>query len=166
MPLVDWYALRQDSLVGRRELAVRMARLAASLPELQAAARAADMPAAAVALLEGETDAIAAANLQQRVQALAATAGAVISSAEVLPVERDVAANAAQEDRAIRLRVSLEANWPVLMQVFDMIETGPPLMLIDDVRMEGARALLRAAMPPMQASLTVTGFRHPAPANP
>jgi general secretion pathway protein M len=165
-PLRDWYAQRDEHVAARRALAVRMARLAATLPELRATAGAAEAPAAAVELLEGDTDAIAAANLQQRVQALASAAGAAISSAEVLPVEHDGSATAPQDDRPIRLRLSLEAGWPVLMQLLVAIETGPPLMLIDDLRLEGSRAVLRASVPPMQASLTVTGFRHVGSAAP
>lgn len=172
-PLAGWYDAQNDTLAQRQALAIHMARLAGSLPTLRQQQALAPAEAAPVALLEGETDAIAAANLQERLQALAASAGTSIATAEMLPVERQ-AGEVAESDRAIRLRLTMNAPWPSLMRLLNMIEDGPPLMLVDDLRLEcghleggrleGGRFLLaRGAAASLQASLTVTGFRHPTP---
>jgi len=161
LPVHDWYLAQAEKLAQQQALATRMARIAATLPALRAQERAAPEEAAPVVLLQGETDSIAAANLQERLQALAAAAGTSLSSVEMLPVDHPTN-EPAETDRAIRLRVMLNAAWPNLMKFLDVIEAGPPLMLIDDVRLEGVRLVLRDS-PPLQASLTVTGFRHPAP---
>lgn len=161
LPLSDWYAAQAETLSQQEALATRMARIAATLPALRAQEAAAPAAAAPVALLQGETDAIAAANLQERLQALAAAAGTSLSSVEMLPVDRP-SNEPAESDRAIRLRLMLNAPWATLIKFLDVIEAGPPLMLIDDLRLEGVRLVLRDS-PPLQASLTVTGFRHPAP---
>ncbi len=161
LPVHDWYSAQAEKLAQQQALATRMARIAATLPALRAQETAAPEEAAPVVLLQGETDSIAAANLQERLQALAAAAGTSLSSVEMLPVDHPTN-EPAETDRAIRLRVMLNAPWPSLMKFLDVIEAGPPLMLIDDVRLEGMRLVLRDS-PPLQASLTVTGFRHPAP---
>jgi general secretion pathway protein M len=161
LPARDWYLAQAERLAQQQALAMRMARIAAALPALRAQEAAAPEAAVPVALLQGETDSIAAANLQERLQALAATAGTSLSSVEMLPVDRP-SNEPAESDRAIRLRIMLNAPWASLMKFLDVIEAGPPLMLIDDVRLEGVRLLLHDS-PPLQTSLTVTGFRHPAP---
>ncbi len=161
LPMSDWYAAQAETLSQQEALATRMARIAATLPALRAQEAAAPAAAAPVALLQGETDAIAAANLQERLQALAAAAGTSLSSVEMLPVDRP-SNEPAESDRAIRLRLMLNAPWATLIKFLDVIEAGPPLMLIDDLRLEGVRLVLRDS-PPLQASLTITGFRHPAP---
>jgi len=157
-PLADWYDTQGDLLAQRQALAARMAGLAASLPELkreQAAAPGEDPP---LAMLQGESDAIAAANLQERVQALGNAAGVLISSVEMLAV--DPPAGEAAGDRAIRLRLSLRAAFPPLLRLIDLIESGPPLMLVDDIHIEASQLLDRSDGARLQATLTITGFRH------
>jgi hypothetical protein len=159
-PLIDWYGEQAETLAQRQAVALRMARVAATLPALRAQAEAAPASPTAVALLDGETDAIAAANLQERLQALAAAAGTSLTSVEMLPVERP-AGEPANSDRAVRLRLTFDAPWATLVRLLDRMEAGPPLMLLDDLRLEGSRQLLHVADSPLQASLTVTGFRAP-----
>ena len=130
-PLVRLYADNAASLEQQRILAHRMAQLAGMLPDLQHQAEAgAGTGPAPNALLEGATDAIAGATLQERVQEMASTAGARVSSAEMLP--------AAQTGgyRRIGLRVACNAPWPILIRLLQSIEqawwvqTAPPMPVL------------------------------------
>ena len=88
VPLVNLYAERQSVLQNRRMLLPRLGAAAEELPGLRA--RASELRAAVGAQkvpLEGTSDGIASANLQSRIEELAASAGATISSTESLPAE-------------------------------------------------------------------------------
>jgi len=167
-PLRDWYTSQAETLAQQQLLAFRMARIASALPSLRAQKAAA--PAESTAphaslpnlLLEGDTDEIAAANLQERLQALALSAGTSLNSVENLPAERQ-AGEPPSTERAIRLRITLVTQAAHFRSLLDAIEEGPPLMLVDDVRLSAPRLPMQAMLP-LEASLTVTGFRHPAAA--
>lgn len=153
-PLTDLYASRAESLAQRTVLARRMAQAAADLPALQQASSrfvAAGPPPAA--LLSGASDAVAGATLQQLVQDMAARAGATLSSSETLPAEQ------AGAYRRIAVRVALSAPWPVLVGLLRSIAEASPGMLVDDMQLHGTRQIEGAGEFPMDASLTVLGFR-------
>ncbi len=157
-PALGWYAERDEALQARRALAARMEGLAATLPRLrqQAASGAASAPP--VAVLDGATDAIAGATLQEMTQAMARRAGANLNSLETLPAETRA------QYRRIALRISVSAEWPVLVRLLAEIERATPPMLIDDLQLRGQSMRLRiptqaAAAPPVEASLTIVAFR-------
>jgi len=153
-PLAGWYAARADVLAQRHALARRMAELAASLPALRAQAGAAAAPGPGPAtMLEGESDAIAGAALQEAVQKLAASAGASLSSIEMLPSQPEGAY------RPIRLHVSLNAQWANLVRLLAAIRGATPLMLVDDLHVNGVRLLVQPAAFRLDAMFTVTAFR-------
>ena len=153
-PLFDLYASGADSLAQRATLARRMAQAAADLPALQQASSqsvAAGPPPAA--LVGGASDAVAGATLQQLVQDMAARAGATLSSSETLPAEP------AGTYRRIAVRVALSAPWPVLVGLLRSIAEASPGMLVDDLQLHGTRQIEGTGELPMDASLTVLGFR-------
>ncbi len=158
-PVLGWYSYRAERLEDRRTLAHRMAILAGTLPELRRQAEAGSGGGPVLSdLLSGDTDAIAGAALQERVQAMAAQAGANLSSVEALPEAR------AGAYRRIGLRVSLTAPWSVLVRLLELIEQATPRMLTDDLQVHGPRfALRQEGEPPLNAELTVFGFRADAP---
>jgi general secretion pathway protein M len=151
-PLMDWHASRAAALEQRRALLQRMTALVATLPELQRQASGEHAPAAA--LLEGSSDALAGAALQSAVQRMATTAGAELSSMEMLPSE--------QRDtyRRIGLHVATSTQWPVLVELLHAIEQGSPRMLIDDLQLRAPPVELRGANPPITAAFTVVAFRN------
>lgn len=153
-PVLAWQDERAALLEQRQMLAARMARIAASLPDLQRAA-AAGGPAgpAAATLLEGATDAVAAAALQERVQEMAGRAGAPLSSAETIP---GVQAGAY---RQIGLHVALRASWPALIQLLRLLEQASPRMLVDDLQLHGIRLAGATVDQPLEAGFTVLAFR-------
>jgi hypothetical protein len=170
-PLTELYSRQADELALQQAVALRMARVAATLPALREEAAATPMatPTAAIAgeLLEGETYAIAAANLQERLQGFAVTAGTSLTSFEVLPVEspgKRVSGEPVSTDSAVSLRLMLNAPWQKLVALLDLIKAGPLLMFIDDLRLESSRQLLGVGESPLQVSLTVTGFYQPGAA--
>lgn len=153
-PLADWYESRAQTLADRRVLVRRMGAIAASLPDLQRREGAAEHGApATAAVLDGGTDAIAAAHLQELVQAMAAKAGATISSLETLP------AQPADGYRRLALRVSLNATWPVLIALLQAIEQASPRLLVDDLRVEGSHLVTRPPVVPLDAMFTIIAFR-------
>lgn len=155
-PLAGFHQDRAEELERRQALVQRMERLAAQLPALrqQASAPAA---ASASALLEGESDAVAGAALQEAVQAMAAAAGAVLTSVETLPAER------AGQYRRVSVRVSLNASWPVLVQLLESLAQSSPRMLVDDLQVQSSPLILQMATRPLDASFTVIGFRAAGP---
>ena len=153
-PLIGLYASRSDSLAQRATLARRMAQVAADLPALQqASSRSAAAGPPPAALVGGGTDAVAGATLQQLTQDMAARAGATLSSSETLPAEQ------AGAYRRIAVRVALSAPWPVLVGLLRSIQEASPGMLVDDLQLHGTRQIEGTGELPMDASLTVLGFR-------
>ncbi|MBV8401604.1 MAG: type II secretion system protein M [Acetobacteraceae bacterium] len=153
-PLLRLYDEGAATLEQQRILAHRMAQLAGMLPELQHQAEAqAGTGPAPNALLEGATDAIAGATLQERVQDMATTAGARVSSAEMLQPAQTGAY------RRIGLRIACNAPWAVLVRLLQSIEQATPRMLIDDMRIHGPRVALQTPEPVLNAEFTVLAFR-------
>jgi hypothetical protein len=151
LPLIEWHAARAEALEQRRALLQRMTALVATLPQLQR--QSSGEHGAAVALLEGASDAIAGAALQSTVQRMATTAGAALSSMEMLPAEQRGAY------RRIGLRVATAAQWPVLIELLRAIELGAPRMLVDDLQLRAPPMELRPANAPISAAFTIVAFR-------
>jgi general secretion pathway protein M len=153
-PLMAWYADGGIRLERDEVLLGRMASLADAVPALRR--QAAQTPAAVApqaALLAGATDAIAGAALQERVAAMAAQAGATLSSTEALPGE------AAGAYRRIRLHVALTAPWPQLVHLIEAIEMAPTGMLLNDLQLRSPPVAPGTPAPPLDAGFTVIAFR-------
>ena len=153
-PVRSWFTDRALLLDRRETLLRRMHDVAASLPDLRAAAAKAnkgDNPA--TILLPGGNDAVAAADLQERVQKMAATAGASLTAVETLP------AVPSGKWRKISLRITLNAPWPVLMDLLRSIELSPTRILVDDVHFHSATVVAHPTVLPVQTSMVLYGFR-------
>ena len=157
VPLRGWYDDRADALAGRIALAARMQTLAAQLPALRRAAAAGAAHAGPAALIEGSSDAIAGAALQERVQQMAASLGATLSSTESLP------ASQAGAYRRVGVRIAVTAPFEVMVRLIAAIEQASPTMLIDDLQLHGSRIQMQAAAP-LEGALTVLAFRQGGPA--
>jgi general secretion pathway protein M len=107
----------------------------------------------ATIMLPGASDAVAAADLQERIQKMAAAAGTSLTAVETLPATRT------GKWQKIVLRISLNASWPVLMDLLQAIEQSPTRILIDDVHFHSTTLLAHPAVLPVQASMVVYGFR-------
>ena len=153
-PLLDWHAERAEALQRRETLARRMAQIAADLPQLEAqAAAGARSGPAPMALLAGGSDAVAGAALQQRLQEMATQAGTVLSSTESLPPQQIGAV------RLIAVRIAVNAPWPSLVKLLQLVDEAQPQMLVDDLQVHGSAGFIRRADAPLDAALTVMGFR-------
>lgn len=154
VPLLGWYAARQETLARKQMLAARMTRLEQAVPGLRhAVARLGAGQGTAQMLLAGGSDAIAGANLQAALQALAARAGTSLDSIGMQP------AKAAQALRLITAQVSLTAPWPVLLAFLTAVETAEPRMIVDSISLNLASVPGSGAPRLLQADLSVTGFR-------
>jgi hypothetical protein len=158
-PIRSWFEERHGRLEQRQTLLHHMQALAASLPALRsvAADRHADGATSDAATLSGTlpgvTDAIAAADLQERLQAMAAAAGANLTAVETLP------ATTTGGWHRVGLRVSLNASWPVLMELVRAIKRSPARIFIDDAHFHSPIVVNRSAALPIQASMMLYAFR-------
>lgn len=153
-PLLDAYADRADQLQRRHALAMHMADLARSLPELQREAQAmsADTTPAS-ATLEGASDSLAGAALQGLVEAMTNVAGGHLTSTEALPAEQVGAY------RRVALRLTVDATWPVVIRLIQSIERATPRMFVDDLQIHAQPAAEKQREPPLDISFTVLAFR-------
>ena len=157
-PIFGWYSDRQDRLDQQRVLAQRMAALADMLPELRDQAKQGEAPAEAGgslgdALLDGATDALAAASLGSLLQEMASEVGARISSSETLPAE------AAGQYRAIGLRLTTNAPWPVLARLLEAIAHSDKPLLVDNLQLRGPPRVAANEDAAVDAVFTVIGYR-------
>jgi Tfp pilus assembly protein PilO len=154
-PIQSWYADREALLEQRRTLLHHMNDLAASLPALRtvAASKRGEGDPVDTMMLPGATDAVAAADLQERVQKMAVAAGVNLTAVETLP------AVPAGRWHKVPLRISLNAPWPVLMELIRAIEQSNLRILIDDVHYHSPIVVARPTVLPIQASMVLYGFR-------
>ncbi len=154
-PVWAWFDDRTMLLEQRQILLHRMRNAAATLPALRAASadHSGQGEADGVTMLPGASDAIAAADLQERLQKMAASAGVSLTAVETLP------ATPVGNWHKVSLRISLNASWPVLMDLVRSVEQSPTHILIDDVHFHSSVVVNHAAVLPIQASLVLYGFR-------
>ncbi|HVY15973.1 MAG TPA: type II secretion system protein GspM [Rhodopila sp.] len=141
--------------LARREMLLRhMRQMAMSLPALrEAAARHGSGDSDEGLVVPGNTDALAAARLQEQVQRMATAAGASLTTVETLPTV------STGSWRRISLRISLTAPWSVLIGLLRSIHQGPTRILVDDLHVQATLAAKPTAAEPVQASVTLYGFR-------
>lgn len=154
-PARAWLEDQGLKLEQRQALLHRMQEIATTLPNLRAAAagKSAESVGTGGILLPGGNDAVAAAGLQETVQKMASTAGANLTAVETLPVSQS------GKWHKVSLRISLNAPWPVLMDLLQSIERSPMRILVDDVHLHSATVVSRPTVLPIQASMVVYGFR-------
>ena len=156
-PLVDLYAGRQSVLENRRTLLPRLNVAAEELPGLRA--RVSELRTAVgtrKVTLDGSSDAVAAANLQSRIEELAASVGAMISSTESLPAEMRGGY------RRIGLRYVLNGPYETLAKLLARLEAATPPLVVDNLHIHGvlrARRAGAAATTSLDAGLDVYGYR-------
>lgn len=153
-PLIDWHHDRAEALVQRAALLQRMEYLVAMRPGLQQQADAAMASGVGEAtLLEGDSDSMASASMQELLQALFLQAGLQLNSVETLP------GDAVDLYRRIRLRVSFNASWPVLMSLLKDIELASPALLVDELQVEPALHRISTAPGTFDITCSIFAFR-------
>jgi general secretion pathway protein M len=107
-------------------------------------------------LLEGEKTGIAGANLQRLMNALVLEHGGTASSFQILPPKED--------GNLVRIPMSLSISVGIdgLRDILHSIETGSPLIFIDDIIVRSAQDDFRAPDPhylgPLDVTLQLSGF--------
>ena len=154
MPLMQWYDDRADALVQRAALLQRMEYLVGMRAGLQQQAAAALARGVGEAtLLEGDSDSTASASMQELLQALFLQSGIQLNSVETLP------GDAVDAYRRIRLRVSFNASWSVLMSLLKDIELATPALLVDELQVEPALHRISTAPGTFDITCSIFGFR-------
>jgi|SRR5262245_18379365 len=160
-PIAAAYARTEAAIADTRELVDRYDRLAAARPALEAQLAAiAEKPDTAAYYLTGATDALAAAALQARVTALVEQSGATLLSIQTL---------ATTEERGLRrvaIRLQMTAETSPLVRVLHGLETGIPLLFVDNLEMQGQAALTadpdaEPASVPLTVGFDLYGFMAP-----
>jgi hypothetical protein len=153
MPVIDWHGERADALV-KAALVQRMETLVATRAAVQEQAKAvAAGGAGETALLEGDSESVAGATLQELLQAMFMRAGVQLNSVETLPGDETGAY------RRIRLRVSFNASWPVLMSLLKEFELARPALLIDELSVQPALHRISTAPGTFDVTCAIFGFR-------
>jgi general secretion pathway protein M len=153
-PLIQWHDERAEALTRRALLARRMQALVAALPSFQQEAK--DVMANGVgepALLEGDSDSMASAFLQERLRSMFMPVGVQLNSVETSPGEE------AGAYRRVRLRVSFNASWPVLMGLLKDIHTTTPVLLVDELQVQPALHRISTAPGTFDVTCAIFGFR-------
>lgn len=151
-PVVGWYEARAQRLQTLRERGAREAALIDMLPTLRReAADAAKTPTHSV--LAGSTDAIAGAALQEQVQTMASAVNAQLTSAETLPAEQ------VGVYRRIGVRVEVNAQLPVIVELLKAVEEAEPSMMVDDIRLTATPVGPLNVPLPLDAAFTIYAFR-------
>ncbi len=107
-------------------------------------------------LLEGETTGIAGANLQKMVSGLVLEHGGAASSFQIMPPKED--------GNLMRIAMSLSISVGIdgLRDIIHGLETGTPLIFIDDITIRAQQDDFRAPDPnnlgPLDVTLQVSGF--------
>jgi general secretion pathway protein M len=154
MPLIEWHSDRAEALAQRAALLQRMEFLVAMRAGLQQQAATATASGVGEAtLLEGESDSMASASMQEILQALFLQAGIQLNSVETLP------GDAVAAYRRIRLRVTFNASWPVLMTLLKDIEFATPALLVDELQVEPALHRISTAPGTFDVTCAIFGFR-------
>ena len=157
-PLRSWFEDRNLLLERRLALLYRMRDVAATLPRLRTESAAKPGETSGAMLLAGTSDAVAAADLQESVQKMAAAVGANLTAVETLP------ATPSGKWHKVSLRISLNAPWPVLMELLRSIGQSPTRILVDDVHFHSTTGITASTIGhpvvlPVQASMVLYGFR-------
>lgn len=107
-------------------------------------------------LLEGDKTGVAGANLQSLVNSLVSVNGGSASSIQILPPKED--------GNLMRISVSVSINVGIqgLRDIIHTLETGTPLIFIDDVTVQAIHDDFRPPEPhymgPLEVTLQVSGF--------
>ena len=128
-PLIGFYSDRADRLEKQQALVHRMERLVAERQSLMdQAAGLGDIAPAKGNLLDGSSIPVATAALQQLVRDTANMSGASLSSVESLPGETGTGY------RRVGVKLSLSAQWPVLIHFLQSLQESDTPMAIDDLQ--------------------------------
>ena len=160
-PLLGVYSDRSLLLANRELLRDKIAAVAAELPQLRARANELSTTSdAQQTTLQGSSDPIAMANLQNRVEELAASAGASISSTETLAPE------IREYYRRVGLRVVLNGSFPSLMTFLSGLETSTTPLIVDNLQIHSVQSRAGSTqVARLDATVDVYGFRVDAKSN-
>lgn len=144
-------AQNQDELLQLRKQIAREGELRKENTELAAVGEDASL-----LLLEGETTGIAGANLQKLMSGLVLEHGGAASSLQILPPKED--------GNLVRIPMSLSISVGIdgLRDILHGLETGTPLIFIDDITIRTESDDFRATDPhylgPLDVTLQVSGY--------
>jgi general secretion pathway protein M len=135
-PIISGYSETRSEIEAARDQLARLERAAAMRPALSRHIEDFEKQRASQGyLLAGSTDALAAANLQDRVQALIIENGGTAQSMQSMP--------GVEEHGLMRitLRVQMTGTTETLLDVLYALESGSPILFIDNVDIQGRESV-------------------------
>ena len=160
-PVLAAHRRVDESIAETRDLLGRFEKLAAARPSLEAQAAAVEQtPAATAYYLAGETDALAAAALQARVTALVEGSGGALASIQTLPSQAE------EGFTRIAIRLQLSSSIESLVRILHGLETGVPLLFLDNLEIQAPGASYAGADPefanqPLTVAFDLYGYLAP-----
>jgi len=152
-PLLAAYNRTDEAIADAQAMLERFDRLGAARAKLMQQAETLDKgTTTAVYYLSGGTDAVAAAALQEQVKSLIESRGGTVGSMQTLPTREE------QRLQRVALRLQMTAPMPSLFHVLHGLETGVPLLFLDNLEIQGRlRQLPQPGVPEQEPVLTI-GF--------
>jgi len=154
-PALGLYADRASLIATRTLLRDKLVAAAGELPQLRA--RANELSATTDAqqtTLPGSSDPIAMANLQNRIEELAMSAGAAISSTETLPPEIQ------DYYRRIGIRVVLNGSFQSLTTFLAGLDTSATPLIVDNLQVHSLQSRAGSSQTArLDTAVDVYGFR-------
>ncbi|HTO85829.1 MAG TPA: type II secretion system protein GspM [Methylomirabilota bacterium] len=134
-PLTAAYARTDQAIEEARELLARYDRLGAARDDLA-----------------GGTDALAAAQLQGRLKTLVESSGGTIGSMQTLPTVSE------QDLKRVAIRLEMSAPLLPLLRVLQGLETGVPLLFVDNMDVQSRLIQLGGTDDAQQEPVLAVGF--------
>lgn len=150
-PLVSLYSSRADTLEHKQGQVARYRQLAASQNELdQELAQLKRRSPAAAYFVAGETPALASAKMQQYLKQIVVRNGGELISTQIVKPNESSAAS--QTSLKVNLRASMEKS-PLILYA---LESGRPLMFLDNLVISARQVRGATAGAPPQVSLDMS----------
>jgi general secretion pathway protein M len=131
-PLVAAYSGTDEAIAEARSMLERFDRIGAARAKLtQEAASLDTQTTTTLYYLAAGTDAMAAAALQGQVKSLIESSGGTVGSMQTLPTRQE------QRLQRVALRLQMTATMSSLFHVLHDLETGMPLLFLDNLDIQG-----------------------------
>lgn len=153
LPIAGQVASDRQELAARQAMALHLKALIVAEPEMRRQlATTGSAPARRDHLLPGSSEAQASALLQERLKRVLAEHGATLVSLQALAVRP------AGDLKRVGLRIEFGAETAALQKVLYAIESGQPVLVVDNLYVRTRGSEFRAAANPLDVTIEIGGY--------